>query len=86
MGEPRRIDRWAKLSLLLALGFAGLGLYLRQSGGALFWGGLLLAFGEAALEVIGQWRFLPQVADGRAVESKIKLPLAFDPPDDAPKR
>ncbi len=44
------------------------------------------AFGEAALEVIGQWRFLPQVADGRAVESKIKLPLAFDPPDDAPKR
>src|SRR5256714_1049198 len=46
---PGRVDRWARLSLLLALGLAGLGLYLHQSQLAPFWGGLVLAFGEAAL-------------------------------------
>src|SRR5438445_12132287 len=46
---PRRIDRWARVSLLLALGLAVLGWYLQQSVPAPFWGGLLLAFGEAAL-------------------------------------
>src|SRR5437764_751569 len=46
---PGRVDRWARLSLLLALGLAGLGLYLHQTRTAPFWGGLLLAFGEAAL-------------------------------------
>ncbi len=46
---PKRIDRWAKWSLLLAFGLASLGVYLQQWGRAPFWGGLLLAFGEAAL-------------------------------------
>ena len=44
-----RIDRWAKGSLLLALAVAVLGLVLRDSRAAPFAGGLLLAFGEAAL-------------------------------------
>jgi TonB family protein len=38
------------------------------------------AFGLAALEVVPQWRFLPRVQDGLAVETRVKLPLAFDPP------
>jgi TonB family protein len=41
------------------------------------------AFGLAALEVVPQWRFLPRVQAGQAVETKVKLPLAFDPPDAA---
>src|SRR5436309_1454748 len=44
-----RIDRWARLSLLGALGLAVLGKVLDLSGLAPFWGGLLFAFGEAAL-------------------------------------
>ena len=46
---PNRIDRLARLSLLLALAVALLGFVLRDSQVAPFWGGLLLAFGEAAL-------------------------------------
>jgi uncharacterized membrane-anchored protein YjiN (DUF445 family) len=44
----RPIGRWAGWSLLLALALALLGLALRETG-APFCGGLLLAFGEAAL-------------------------------------
>lgn len=43
------------------------------------------AFGEAVLAVLPQWRFVPQVENGRAVETKVKLPLAFDPIDGAQK-
>ena len=46
---PKRIDQVAKLSLLLALGMALLGLYLQYGLGLAFWGGMVLAFGEAAL-------------------------------------
>ncbi len=46
---PNRIDRLARLSLLLALAVALSGVVLRDSQTAPFWGGLLLAFGEAAL-------------------------------------
>src|SRR5882757_8390045 len=49
MSTANRIDRWAKLSLLLALAIAVLGFALRESKLAVFAGGLLLAFGEAAL-------------------------------------
>jgi uncharacterized membrane-anchored protein YjiN (DUF445 family) len=49
MGQPARIDRLARLSLLGALALAVAGKVLQQSGVAPFWGGLLLAFGEAAL-------------------------------------
>jgi uncharacterized membrane-anchored protein YjiN (DUF445 family) len=45
----KRVERWAVGSLLLALGVAALGLWLRESKTAEFWGGLVLAFGEAAL-------------------------------------
>jgi len=43
------------------------------------------AFGEAVLAVLPQWRFVPQVEDGRAVDTKVRLPLAFDPTDGGPK-
>src|SRR4029077_6173445 len=45
----RSIDRWARLSLFLALTLALLGFWLQESKLAPFAGGLLLAFGEAAL-------------------------------------
>jgi uncharacterized membrane-anchored protein YjiN (DUF445 family) len=48
MSDNKPIGRWAGLSLLLALGLAVTGLIV-ESLGAKFWGGLLLAFGEAAL-------------------------------------
>jgi len=38
------------------------------------------AFGTAALAVVPQWRFLPRVQDGRAVETRIGLPIEFAPP------
>ena len=37
-------------------------------------------FGEAALAVIKDWRFLPKVADGRPVETKAEMPFNFGPP------
>lgn len=42
-------------------------------------------FGEAVLAVLPRWRFVPLVENGRAVETKVKLPLAFDPTDGAQK-
>jgi TonB family protein len=38
------------------------------------------AFGETALAAVRQWRFLPRVVDGRAVETKVNLPVTFEPP------
>jgi uncharacterized membrane-anchored protein YjiN (DUF445 family) len=49
MGMPNQVDRWARLSLLAALGLAVFGKLLDATGTAPFWGGLLFAFGEAAL-------------------------------------
>ncbi len=49
MAQPDRIDRLARLSLLGALALAIIGKVLQQSRAAPFLGGLLLAFGEAAL-------------------------------------
>jgi len=43
------------------------------------------AFGEAAVVAIRQWRFLPMVENGRAVESKVSLPFNFVPPVAATK-
>jgi uncharacterized membrane-anchored protein YjiN (DUF445 family) len=48
MDEKKPIRRWAGLSLLLALALAITGL-IAEHFGARFWGGLVLAFGEAAL-------------------------------------
>lgn len=44
-----RVERWARGSLLVALVLALVGKILDRSGIAPFWGGLLFAFGEAAL-------------------------------------
>src|SRR5438128_9469329 len=49
MGMPNQVDRWARLSLLAALGLALFGKLLDASGTSRFWGQLLFAFGEAAL-------------------------------------
>jgi TonB family protein len=38
------------------------------------------AFGEAALQAVREWRFLPKVVDGRRVESQVSLPFSFAPP------
>ncbi len=38
------------------------------------------AFGEAALTAVRLWRFLPQVKDGRPVETTVNLPPDFSPP------
>ena len=38
------------------------------------------AFGEAALEAVRMWRFLPQVKDGRPVETFADVPIEFTPP------
>jgi uncharacterized membrane-anchored protein YjiN (DUF445 family) len=48
MADKKPIGRWASLSLLLALGLAVTGVIAGHFG-VTFWGGLLLAFGEAAL-------------------------------------
>jgi TonB family protein len=37
-------------------------------------------FGEEALAAVRQWRFVPRVQEGRAVETKVSIPFAFDPP------
>src|SRR5437762_13594477 len=49
MSSAHRIDRWARLSLLFALGLAVVGVILDHYEFAPFFGKLLLAFGEAAL-------------------------------------
>jgi TonB family protein len=38
------------------------------------------AFGEATLAAVREWRFLPRVQQGRAVESQVSIPIDFDPP------
>jgi TonB family protein len=38
------------------------------------------AFGEAALAAVREWRFLPRVQNGRAVESQVSIPIDFEPP------
>lgn len=43
------------------------------------------AFGEAALAVIRMWRFLPQVRNGRPVETVARIPFDFVLPDSAGK-
>jgi uncharacterized membrane-anchored protein YjiN (DUF445 family) len=72
-----RMDRWAKLSLLLALGLALLGVVLRESGstGVSFVGGLLLAFGEAAL--------VGGLADWFAVRALFEQPMGLPIPHTA---
>ena len=40
------------------------------------------AFGAAALEAARQWRFLPQVSAGRAIEKNVEIPYAFTPDDE----
>jgi TonB family protein len=37
-------------------------------------------FGEAAMAVIRQWRFLPMVKDGVPVSTKATMPFVFSPP------
>src|SRR5205085_8793527 len=49
MSASMHVGRWAKVSLLAALAVAITGLLLRDSGVAPQVGGMLLAFGEAAL-------------------------------------
>lgn len=44
------------------------------------------AFGEAALAAVRMWRFLPQVRNGRPVETRADLPIDFDPPPETPKK
>jgi uncharacterized membrane-anchored protein YjiN (DUF445 family) len=49
MAVPKQVGRWAKAALVLALTIALVGLWLHRSGQAVILGGVLLAFGEAAL-------------------------------------
>src|SRR5260370_7368540 len=72
-----RMDRWAKLSLLLALGLALLGVVLRESGNPTvsLVGGLLLAFGEAAL--------VGGLADWFAVRALFEQPMGLPIPHTA---
>ena len=41
------------------------------------------AFGQAAVEAVGQWRFLPQVKDGHPVETFANMPFTFVAPEEA---
>lgn len=43
------------------------------------------AFGEAALAVARQWRFLPKVSGGHAVSTQAEIPFLFPPDKPAPK-
>jgi TonB family protein len=38
------------------------------------------AFGAAALDAVRQWRFVPEVRNGRAVPSDVTLPFVFNSP------
>jgi TonB family protein len=42
------------------------------------------AFGEAALEAVRLWRFMPRVKGGRPVEAKVDVPINFTPPEIKP--
>jgi TonB family protein len=37
-------------------------------------------FGEEAKAAVQQWRFMPRVVAGQAVETRVSIPFAFDPP------
>lgn len=39
-------------------------------------------FGDAALTAIRQWRFLPEVKDGKPLATPAEMPFAFEPPTD----
>jgi len=39
------------------------------------------AFGEAALDSIRMWRFLPRIKAGRPVDTSVDLPMEFEPPE-----
>jgi TonB family protein len=39
------------------------------------------AFGEAALDSIRMWRFLPRIKAGRPIETAVDLPIEFEPPE-----
>jgi TonB family protein len=39
------------------------------------------AFGEAALDSIRMWRFLPRIKAGRPIETSEDLPMEFEPPE-----
>ena len=43
------------------------------------------AFGQAALVAVRMWRFLPQVKNGRPVETRADVPIDFTPPAPASK-
>ncbi len=43
------------------------------------------AFGEAAVESLRQWRFLPRIKAGRPVEATVNMPIEFVPPQPAEK-
>lgn len=43
------------------------------------------AFGAAALEAVRQWRFLPKVKDGQAVETDAIMPFTFEAPVETAK-
>jgi uncharacterized membrane-anchored protein YjiN (DUF445 family) len=49
MASRNRVGSWASASLVLALGLVLIGLALARTGITPFWGGLVMAFGEAAL-------------------------------------
>lgn len=38
------------------------------------------AFGEATVNAVKEWRFLPRIKDGKPVESTVAMPLNFEPP------
>lgn len=39
------------------------------------------AFGQAAVDALRQWRFLPAMKHGRPIDTSVEMPLAFDPAD-----
>ncbi len=75
MAPPHRIERLARGSLLVALGLAILGKVLDHPDRLPFWGGLLAAFGEAAL--------VGGLADWFAVRALFAHPLGIPLPHTA---
>src|ERR1700722_3142448 len=75
MAPPDRIDRLARASLLAALALAVVGKILEHPNRLPFWGGLLAAFGEAAL--------VGGLADWFAVRALFAHPLGIPLPHTA---
>src|SRR2546430_1674545 len=73
MGMPNQVDRWARLSLLAALGLALFGKLLDATGTSRFWGGLVFAFGDATM--VGP---LLAALAGRAREQRWLQPLLHE--------